>query len=376
GFSPSKTQTIAEQLYLDALISYPRTNSQKLPPTLNYKEIFQKLSQIRNYAPLISELFKETKGFLKPVEGSKEDPAHPAIYPTGVQPSQLTSEQWAIYDLIVRRFLAVFAGKAIVDHSIVKFTLPGESLMFQASGQRIENPGWYKYYPYHKPSVREIPRFVEGERVRVDDVTVKKSYTKPPQRISKIGMLRWMESVEIGTEATRATIIEKLFERKYLVNTSRGVVVTDLGLGIVETLESFFPELVKVELTRHFEKLMNDIRKGVVSREAVIKEARQTLGELIRKFDENKARVGEILASRLGFTTPSNKCKICNREAYQDNLCKYHYRAKEVIETVYQEWRIKEEASFSEYLERIRRLKSTGKWVLDVIEFERNLAGQ
>ncbi|MEM0506328.1 MAG: DNA topoisomerase I [Thermosphaera sp.] len=376
GFSPSKTQTIAEQLYLDALISYPRTNSQKLPPTLNYKEIFQKLSQIRNYAPLISELFKETKGFLKPVEGSKEDPAHPAIYPTGVQPSQLTSEQWAIYDLIVRRFLAVFAGKAIVDHSIVKFTLPGEGLMFQASGQRIENPGWYKYYPYHKPSVREIPRFDEGERVRVDDVTVKKSYTKPPQRISKIGMLRWMEGVEIGTEATRATIIEKLFERKYLVNTSRGVVVTDLGLGIVETLESFFPELVKVELTRHFEKLMNDIRKGVVSREAVIKEARQTLGELIRKFDENKARVGEILASRLGFTTPSNKCKICNREAYQDNLCKYHYRAKEVIETVYQEWRIKEEASFSEYLERIRRLKSTGKWVLDVIEFERNLAGQ
>jgi DNA topoisomerase-1 len=75
-----------------------------------------------------------------------------------------------------------------------------------------------------------------------------------------------MESVEIGTEATRATIIEKLFERKYLVNTSRGVAVTDLGLGIVETLEIFFPELVKVELTRHFEKLMNDIEKGVVKR--------------------------------------------------------------------------------------------------------------
>lgn len=376
GFSPSKTQSIAEQLYLDALISYPRTNSQKLPSTLNYREILQKLSQIRNYADLISDLFKETKGFLRPAEGSKEDPAHPAIYPTGVRPAQLTSEQWAIYDLIVRRFLAAFAGKAIVNHSTARFILPGENLLFQVNGQRIENLGWYKYYPYHKPSVREIPRFVEGERVKVCDVAVKKSYTKPPQRISKIGMLRWMESVEIGTEATRATIIEKLFERKYLVNTSRGVVVTDLGLGIIETLESFFPELVKVELTRHFEKLMNDIREGVVSKEAVIREARNTLGELIKKFDENKGKVGEVLASRLGFISPSNKCRICNREVHLNDLCKYHYKAKEMIETVYQEWRVKEEISFTEYVDRIRKLKSTGKWVVEVIDYERKLANR
>jgi DNA topoisomerase-1 len=368
GYSPSKTQSIAEQLYLDALISYPRTNSQKLPSGLDFKSLFNNISQISNYSALVSDLLKETKGYLKPVEGDKEDPAHPAIYPTGVRPVKLSSEQWAVYDLIVRRFLAAFAGNAVIHRSTAKFALPGENIVFQATGQGIEDLGWYKYYPFHKPSVKVLPRFRNGERVEVVEVSVETAYTRPPQRISKIGMLKWMESVEIGTEATRATIIEKLFERKYLVNTSRGVAVTDLGLGIVETLEIFFPELVKVELTRHFEKLMNDIKKGVVKREQVITEARNTLDMLIKKFDEKKETVGQILSSRLGIYTPPNKCAICNREEFSNGLCTYHYKANEQIDEVYEEWKEREGVSFNEYLERIKKLKSTGKWVVEVIE--------
>ncbi|MGB9826974.1 MAG: DNA topoisomerase I [Thermosphaera sp.] len=369
GYSPSKTQSIAEQLYLDALISYPRTNSQKLPRGLDFKGLLTKISQISNYSALVSELLKETKGFLQPVEGDKEDPAHPAIYPTGVKPVKLDNDQWAVYDLIVRRFLAAFAGSAAIYRSTAKFALPGVNIVFQAAGQGIENLGWYKYYPFHKPSVKALPRFREGEKVRVVEVSVKTAYTRPPQRISKIGMLRWMESVEIGTEATRATIIEKLFERKYLVNTTRGVVVTDLGLGIVETLEIFFPELVKVELTRHFERLMNDIKKGAVKREQVISEARNTLDVLIKKFNENREKVGQMLSSRLGVYTPPNKCAICNREEFSNGLCMYHYKAREQIDSVYEEWREREGISFKDYLEKIKKLKSTGKWVVEVIEY-------
>ncbi|QOR95175.1 DNA topoisomerase I [Thermosphaera chiliense] len=368
GYSPSKTQSIAEQLYLDALISYPRTNSQKLPRGLDFKGLLTKISQISNYSGLVSELLKETKGFLQPVEGDKDDPAHPAIYPTGVKPVKLNNDQWAVYDLIVRRFLAAFAGSAVIYRSTAKFALPGVNIVFQATGQGIGNLGWYKYYPFHKPSVKALPRFREGEKVRIVEVSVKTAYTRPPQRISKIGMLRWMESVEIGTEATRATIIEKLFERKYLVNTTRGVVVTDLGLGIVETLEIFFPELVKVELTRHFERLMNDIKKGAVKREQVISEARNTLDVLIKKFNENREKVGQILSSRLGIYTPPNKCAICNREEFSNGFCTYHYKAMEQINSVYEEWREKEGISFKDYLEKIKKLKSTGKWVVEVIE--------
>ncbi len=368
GYSPSKTQSIAEQLYLDALISYPRTNSQKLPSGLDFRGLLTKISQIPSYSSLVSELLRETKGYLRPVEGEKEDPAHPAIYPTGVKPVKLSNEQWAVYDLIVRRFLAAFAGSASIYRSTARFTLQGANIVFQATGQGIGDLGWYKYYPFHKPGVKALPRFKEGEKVKVVDVTVKTSYTRPPQRISKIGMLRWMESVEIGTEATRAAIIEKLFERKYLVNTSRGVVITDLGLGIVETLEAFFPELVKVELTRHFERLMNDIKKGVVKREQVITEAKNTLDTLIKKFNENREKVGLTLSSRLGIYTPPNKCAICNREEFSNGLCIYHYKASEQINAVYEEWREREGVSFKDYLEKIKKLKSTGKWVVEVIE--------
>jgi Topoisomerase IA len=78
--------------------------------------------------------------------------------------------------------------------------------------------------------------------------------------------------------------------------------------------------------------------------------------------------VGQILSSRLGIYTPPNKCAICNREEFSNGLCTYHYKANEQIDEVYEEWKEREGVSFNEYLERIKKFKSTGKWVVEVIE--------
>jgi DNA topoisomerase-1 len=371
GFSPMKTQEIAEQLYLDALISYPRTNSQKLPPRLNYKNILGNLAEIREYRELVHRLINETKGILKPVEGEKEDPAHPAIYPTGVLPEKLTREQAAIYDLIVRRFLAVFAPPASISHVKAEFSTPDHRFAFTTTGLSIEYPGWLAYYPFHTPSTREIPRLNRGESLEILNVSIRETFTKPPPRLRKIDILKWMESVGIGTESTRAIIIEKLFDRGYLKSTRDGVEISDLGVGIVEVIDAFFPDLASVELTRKFEVLMDEIIRGRRKREEVISEAKRVISSLLEKFNQDIGNVGVSLAKKLSLVENYEKCSIpsCRSDVYAKGLCRIHYSALEAIDKTYQEWARRKKISFEEYLAKINAMKSTGRYVREVINY-------
>lgn len=370
GLSPMETQKIAEELYLDALISYPRTNSQKLPQGLDYRDILAKLSELPQYSTLVSQLLQETKGVLKPVEGEKEDPAHPAIYPTGVLPKSLTKRQWVIYDLIVRRFLAAFSRPAILVYTKVVLSTLGREYSFQTTGLLVENPGWMNYYPFHKPHDRPVVTLRVGEIVDVRSLTIKESYTKPPPKPKKIDLLRWMESVGIGTESTRAPIIEKLFDRKYLVSGKGGIEVTDLGYGVIEVVERFFPDLGSVELTRVFETLIRDIMKGETTREQVVLRAKNVIKDLLSKFDNHLVEVGIMLSRRLWTQENYEKCFIpsCRREVYDSGLCKYHLKALEVLKNAYIEWTLRKKVTYNEYISKLLRLKSTGEYVKEVIE--------
>lgn len=371
GFSPMETQKIAEELYLDALISYPRTNSQKLPPGLDYRDILTKLSGLPQYSALVTKLIHETKGILKPVQGDKDDPAHPAIYPTGVQPRSLTKKQWAIYDLIVRRFLAVFSHPAILVYTKAVLSTPNHEYNFQASGLQVESLGWLTYYPFHKPHDRPIVALKTGELVKVRNVNVRESYTKPPSKLKKIDLLRWMESVGIGTESTRAPIIEKLFDRKYLVSDRGGIEVTDLGYGIVEIVERFFPDLGSVELTRAFETLVNHIMNGQVTREQVVLKAKDVIKDLLNRFDEHSIEVGKLLSRRLWIRDDYEKCLIlnCRREAHMSGLCKYHYEAREILRNTFKEWAHRKKVTYEEYINKLLKLKTTGEYVKEVIQY-------
>ncbi len=369
GFSPYKTQSIAEKLYLDALISYPRTNSQKLPKTLNYRSILERISYIDGYGQLVQQLLAETKGVLRPVEGKKEDPAHPAIYPTGVKPGDLKRDEWRIYDLVVRRFLAVFAKPALIARRLVVLYSPtARNILFQASGQKILYHGWLRYYVFNMPEEKPLPVFHPGERVRIVKVSVRRTYTRPPEKLSRIKILRWMENVEIGTEATRARIIETLFNRGYLVSKGGATTSSDLGMGVIEVLMEYFPEITSVELTRYFESRMEMIREGRISRREVVNEAKTTLLKLLREFDKNKYRIGKFLSIRLGYLKPENKCRLCSREVYREGLCRHHYEALEKVKKTYEEWRRREGVSWEQYIKSIKKLKSTGRWIREVVE--------
>ncbi len=277
--------------------SYPRTSSQKLPKNLNFKTIIQNLAKLPEYKPHAHDLLG--KGYLKPVEGPKDDPAHPAIYPTGEIPKSgdLTKDERNIYDLVVRRFLAAFADPAIRE--IMKVIINSNSHHFILSGARTLKEGWLKIYgKYVKFDEVILPEFRESESIKVLQIKREKKKTKPPARYSPAAVIKKMEDLGIGTKATRAQILETLYQRGY-IEGKRKIKVTPLGMKVVEALEKNVPDIVSVELTKAFEEKMEEIMKRKLSKERVIEESKTQLLKLLKEFREKEETIGRELAGNL-----------------------------------------------------------------------------
>jgi len=292
GYTPRRTGNIAERLYLDALISYPRTSSQKLPPVINYKSILNGLSRENTYRKLSAELLQMEK--LVPNEGKKEDPAHPAIYPTGNLPERVLDEsERRIWDLIVRRFMAVFGEPALKQS--VKADIQIDGHHFFLRGRQILKEGWMHFYkPYVRAEEVSLPPIKEGETVHFVKIIREDKFTKPPPRYNPSSLLRKMEEVGIGTKATRADIIETLYQRKYI--TEERIVVTDLGFDVTEILNQYCPGVISVKLTRELEEKMEKIQNNNGKREAVLVEAVERLKPILEEFKKKEETIGEALS--------------------------------------------------------------------------------
>ncbi|NJE30769.1 DNA topoisomerase I [Thermococcus sp. 18S1] len=305
GYSPKKTLEIAQKLYEKGLQSYPRTSSQKLPKNLNFRSILQNLAKLPEYKPFAHELLGKER--LKPVEGKKDDPAHPAIYPTGElpKPGDLTKDEQNIYDLVVRRFLALFMEPAVRE--IMKVVIDSNSHRFILGGARTVKDGWLKVYgKYVKFDEVILPAFKEGEPVRVIQIKREKKKTKPPARYSPAAVIKRMEDLGIGTKATRAQILETLYSRGY-IEGKRKIKVTPLGMRVVEALEKNVPDIVSVELTKAFEEKMEEIMAGKADRESVIEESKNQLIKILQVFKEKELDIGKMLMETTGTGATTSK---------------------------------------------------------------------
>jgi DNA topoisomerase-1 len=291
GYTPRRTLSIAQRLYLDALISYPRTSSQKLPPIIGYKKILSSLKRKREYNKLASKLLDKKE--LKPRDGSKEDPAHPAVYPTGNLPEKpLGAPEKRVWDLVVRRFMAVFGEDALKESLKVRLDVNGHSFFLR--GRRILKQGWMEYYaPYVRAEEVLLPRIEEGDKVQLRRVTRKDKFICPPPRYNPSSLLKKMEELGIGTKATRADIIQTLYNRGYV--TDERIVVTELGFDVIGILGKYAPTVTSAQLTRELEGKMEQIQSNKMKRETVLKEVVEQLKPQLEHFKENEAPIGEAL---------------------------------------------------------------------------------
>ena len=282
GLTPSKTLEIAQRLYLAGVISYPRTSSQKLPKEIGYDKIIKRLQ----------EKFSFTKFIIKkmPTEGKKTDPAHPSIYPTGEFHS-LEGEDGKIYSLIVKRFVSCFCDDALLDNK--KINVEVNNLRFTAKGMAINQKGWMEVYPSVFKE-KEIPDL--NGKVIVKKVEIEEKYTQPPHRYTPASIVSELEKKNLGTKATRASIVETLYNRGYIKEKS--IEATSLGISLISSLESNCPIIIDEQLTRNIEKEMDSLRdsKNPLEKEKkILEDTKKIIYKIGEQFKTNKLKIGKDL---------------------------------------------------------------------------------
>lgn len=308
-YPPAMTLRLAQSLYSNAYISYPRTSSQKLPFSLGLKVIVEKLAKQKNYTSIASQILR---GNLKPNEGPKSDSAHPSIYPTGELPTKLIPQEAKLYDLIVKRFLSVFGEPGERESTRVNMSIQGETFLF--SGIVTTKAGWQVIYaPYSKRKEVELPVLRIGQVLKQSTEFAEKE-TQPPPRYTHASLIKKLEKEGLGTKATRSSIIETLEKRNYTQGSP--IAVTQFGMKIYDTFRKNAHEILSVELTRHLEAEMQKVFDGNMTPEKVLKDAELNVRKLYTQLKSNSDVIGASLSEEFEKTRkkqaeliPCPKCK-------------------------------------------------------------------
>ncbi|MBW3015439.1 DNA topoisomerase I [Candidatus Woesearchaeota archaeon] len=314
--SPKETLALAQELYTSGYISYPRTSSQQLPPAIGFKSILNSLSKNSNYKQLCAKLLKKTT--LAPNNGKKTDAAHPAIYPTGVLPKVLKDKEAKLYDLIVRRFLATFGEDA--TRETMKIFIDINKEMFIAKGTRTVERGWHEFYgKYTMLKEEELPEVNKGDIVDVEKILMHDKETQPPKRYTESSIIKELEKRNLGTKATRATIIDTLFNRGY--TEGKPIKVTELGIKTSDTLTKYSPTIVDEELTRNFETEMENIRENKSTPEKVLEKAKKAITTIMDDFKKHLKEIGKNLMEAQIETREEQshigQCPVCKEGTLQ-----------------------------------------------------------
>jgi len=307
GFKPSRTLAIAQKLYLDALISYPRTSSQKIPESIDIKKILSGL-QATKYSKFAQTIL--AKGKLVPVQGDKDDPAHPAIHPTGSKKAgRLTPSESKVYDIIVRRFLALFYEASLKES--VRADLKAKEYLFYLRGLKTIVPGWIEVYgPYTAFTEKELPSIDSGDNVEIVAITADDKFTPPPAHFNPSSLLKLLEKENLGTKATRASIVDSAISRGYTLGEK--FELSSLGYALYETLGEHVPAILSSEFTRSLENEMEKILEGESDRETVLELVKEELQEILDDFRAHEEPIGEGLVRGLrGYWQASEELGQC-----------------------------------------------------------------
>jgi DNA topoisomerase-1 len=308
GLSPANAMRIAESLYTNGYISYPRTDNTVYPETLDLRaqiEIFKE-GPFKEYANALLD-----KPELIPTRGKKETTDHPPIYPASLaKEPDLKEEEWKVYELVVRRFFATFAGPSTWETMRLRLDIDGEE--FRANGARLLEAGWRWYYPYNAPEDRLLPELKEGDILKVIKKEMLDKETQPPGRYGQGRLINIMEELGLGTKATRHEIISKLYSRAYIHGNP--VQPTNTSFAVMDTLEKYSPTITKPDMTKLLEENMDKIAEGKIQEEEVLEESREMLKQVFSELDKNRDKIIESLQAGLREDKIIGNCSLCGNE--------------------------------------------------------------
>ncbi|MBN1280919.1 MAG: DNA topoisomerase I [Candidatus Thermoplasmatota archaeon] len=304
GFSAAKAMSIAEDLYMAGLTSYPRTDNTVYPPSLNIGAILQKLAGAE-FSKEVQEV--QTNGRSYPTRGKQQTTDHPPIHPVDAPSKKLSADQANIYELICRRFFATLAKDAVSETTDAWFDIGGEP--FVASGYRLIESHWKQLYPYFKEKKKTLPGLTEGDVIEVQQILLKEDNTKPPKRYTQGTLIAKMEQLALGTKSTRHEIISKLYSRKYVTGSTP--IPTSTAIAVVDALVNC--DVVKPEMTARLENDMNEIAEGKKTLEATVRESREMLTKVMQELEPEKEKIKQNITDAVRAQNTIGTCPLCGK---------------------------------------------------------------
>ncbi|NYT10556.1 MAG: DNA topoisomerase I, partial [Methanosarcinales archaeon] len=307
GLSAANAMRIAEWLYTNGFISYPRTDNTVYPPSIDLAAVTRQFLK----GAFAEEAKRLLQGKMQPTRGKRATTDHPPIYPTAVvEKSVLKEDQWKVYELVVRRFFATLAEAAVWDATSLKLDIGPEP--FRASGARLVEAGWRYFYPYSKAEERILPLLSKGEELAVLGHSVEAKETQPPSRYGQGKLIKLMDELGLGTKSTRHDIISKLYARAYVQGNPMRP--TNTAYAVVDTLEKYAPTITKPEMTQTLEKDMTEISEKKIKEDQVIEKSRVMLTSVFDELTSNQEGIGESLKDGLRTDKIVGTCQKCSSE--------------------------------------------------------------
>ncbi len=305
GITPAAAMRIAEDLYMDGFISYPRTDNTVYPKSLNTKELVASLVRIPDFEAARGLLDKP----LEPTRGKKETTDHPPIYPTqAIYPGALEGPKKRVYELVVRRFLATFSPPMITESTRADIEAGSETYFVR--GSVVVDPGYAGIYTYARSSDEEIPKLEEGQSLDLDgDPWIVDKETQPPSRISQGKLIELMEERGLGTKATRAEIIQKLYDRGYVF--SNPPEPSETGIAMYKAFHDYVPRMATPEMTAELEYDMDKIAAGETSKDEVVRISREMLHETTTELESKKDDLAKQIWAGMDEDKFLGPCKVC-----------------------------------------------------------------
>ena len=315
NFSAEQTLQLIQSLYEKRVTTYPRVDTTYLSDDI-YPKVPGTLAGIKDYYPQVALLIGAKLPKSKKVFDNKKVTDHHAIIPTGQRPEGLSADEKKVYDLVTLHFIAVFYPECEVSNTTV-LAKAGE-IDFKVTGREVLKPGWRTVFENERSqselndandandandeNAKGLPAFVKGES-GPHIPQLKEKTTTPPKYYTEATLLRAMETagktVEndelreamkengIGRPSTRAAIIEKLYQRKYIVKQGKSLRATETGINLIHLIIS--PLLKSAELTGLWEKKLREIERGEYTAQDFLNELKEMTSGVVRDVKTNKA---------------------------------------------------------------------------------------
>lgn len=300
-FSAKKTMTVAQQLYEgieigtdgpEGLITYMRTDSTRIAPDAAHEAL-----------TLIRENYGDSYALSKPrffKNKNKAQDAHEAIRPTSVYNTPekirnyLSQDQFKLYDLIWKRFVASQMAQALIDQKTISI-MAGDKYLLTVGGSTVAFPGFMSIYatsdPNQDKNKQELPEFKQGEILEKIKVNPKQHFTKPPARFSEASLVKELEEKGIGRPSTYASILSTIREKGYVILDKRYFMPSELGFIVNDLLVKSFPDILNITFTADMENKLDSIENGEKDSVQILNNFYLPFKEKLEQADENMLNV-------------------------------------------------------------------------------------